>query len=892
MEKEIREKLLESIKNDDAARFGERVSPELYSVVFGRFSLLSLLYLYDAKRIIKRYLAELLRERPRIREPAFYEAETLFRKKAGKTLRHFSDREISPLEMLAALGKRRELKRLYPLYPNHVRFLANINRIWLTRTGKELTVKKDKLSLPAMPLSFAERRLHRIFAPIFLGMGVAFLAVTLSLSAYFGWGTSKVYYKAHSGGELLSALSQNDFVLLEKDLSLSSGVKSYASTIEGAGHVVRLKQPLTDSFSGEIRDVTFVLESGFRGDAVILENTGTLTNVRVIAQGRYAKGGEYMSLLTSVNKGKIENCTATFAAEIAGDTRGDCFYAAFAGSNEGIISNCIVTGSVTARNVDVAGIAGNNSVKGEIKDCVVDATLTENSDLWGWTPNVAGIVCHNEGSIEGCTVSGSVTSVLNGRERCTESRYISMEDTKLRLEYCDCDSFSLFRGSEAVESALAADTTNVSDSLVNYYDYLSAYYYYFINTYVMIEGANEWQLPIVSGNPYTYNYYYNFVSYAKNIFDNSELLLTKNVGYTLDSGAVIGLNEDFTITYGSDRTLADFRAVIAELFGFSDAEEFLDCASRIADAYQVNALGAALGSVSERLKYKGAIYTQTGAFFLPFVWESQLSDTPVLAFVIVEEEGRISVWLQNAEAAFKATNYDNAIQKEEIAAITLYGRCSLFEPNASAYAAGVVCVNVGSVKECTNRSAVTANAENGSSSAGGIVAINTKEGSSRGVINRCSGLGEVMATSTTNNSYAGGIAAQNMSDCYIIASRQLASVLAQSEGSYYDFTGGIVGDNSGGIQGSFFIGTLEDGDEDSLIGAICGMTYLYYGNYTNADGNAYVKENVYAFGALYDVNRKVLYGLNAFSSDTQYLLDYGATPMTLDELRESEIYYE
>ena len=55
LEKEKHEKLFECVRKDDAAAFGELVSPEVLSAVFGRFPLLSLLYLFNAKRIVKKY---------------------------------------------------------------------------------------------------------------------------------------------------------------------------------------------------------------------------------------------------------------------------------------------------------------------------------------------------------------------------------------------------------------------------------------------------------------------------------------------------------------------------------------------------------------------------------------------------------------------------------------------------------------------------------------------------------------------------------------------------------------------------------------------------------------------------------------------------------------------
>lgn len=408
-----RKKLIESIKKDDVKTFGETLSPEVLCALFGRFPLLSLVYLYDAKRIAKTYLADLIKERPRNKEPAFFEAEVRFRERAGKALRYFADKEVSPLEMLAVLGKGRTLKSLYPIYPNASRYLSSLHKIYFTRTGRGVSVVGEKLELPHEPISFSERRRITLFAWIFLAIGLACAAVTGSLSVYFGLGNNLVYYKARSGGALLSALEKDQCVLLKEDVALSSSVEEYSAKMDGKEHIIRLKQPFAAYFSGEIRNVIFLLEEGFSGDAVIGENTGTLLNVRVVAEGlSLLKGEEYMGLLTTVNRGKIEGSFAVMTVTLSGDGGGDCYFAPFAGRNEGIINACRADGSITAHNVDIAGIAGKNEKDASITDSSAAVTLEGSADLKGWTPNVAGVTAHNEGTIYGCVVTGNVRSRL------------------------------------------------------------------------------------------------------------------------------------------------------------------------------------------------------------------------------------------------------------------------------------------------------------------------------------------------------------------------------------------------------------------------------------------------------------------------------------------------
>ena len=420
---EKREKLLAAVKADDVKAFGSEMSSEVFSMCFGRFPLLSLLYLFNAKKIVKTYYTELIKERPRKSEMPDREADDRFASLAGKALRYFTDREVSPLEMLAVLGRGKALKSLYAVYPNAEKYLPFIQKVYFTRMGEGVVVTGRTLTVPKERISYADRRRMSILAWISLTIGVAFTVITVFLSVWFGLGNKTVFYKARSGGEVLSAVVHDQALYLKKDVTLSYGAEESSSLIEGNDHVISLSEPFLQSFSGEMRNVTFRLASGFKGDAVIPSNSGTLVNVRVIAEDlSLEKGGENQGLLTAVNLGVIEDCSVTLSVTIEGEangedgTIGDCYFAPFAGKNEGTIRRCLAEGSITARNVDVAGVAGQNAKAGVIEDCSVALALFESTDLKGWTPNVAGVTDGNEGKITGCTVRGAVTSLLAAPE--------------------------------------------------------------------------------------------------------------------------------------------------------------------------------------------------------------------------------------------------------------------------------------------------------------------------------------------------------------------------------------------------------------------------------------------------------------------------------------------
>ena len=811
MKDTLREKLFESIVKDDVKRFGE-VYSEFLGVVFGRFPLLSLLYLYGAKRIVKRYFADLVKERPRDRREPILAAEERFRKVAGKALRFFlavenpspvknaksfDEREVSPLEMLAVLGKGRELKKLFRVYPGAPRYVPSIHRIYLARVGEGVSVKDNEITLPAERLSYEQKRMRSSLAWIFLAVGVFFTVVTVTLSVLFGLGNDHVYYKARSGTALANAMGQNMSVFLKKDVELSYTADRFGRQMEGDGHVVRLSKPFAKNFSGNMRNVIFVLSSDFEGDAVILCNTGTLTNVRVVAEGLVKEKGdqESVGLLTSVNKGTVEGCYAVYSITFTGEGGSNCFFAPIAGSNEGVIHDCRSDGTITATNVDVAGVVGKNEKEGKVLDCTVSLEAVQNGDIEGWNPNVAGVVVQNEGTVFGCVVTGSVTSVLEGP---------LLEE--------DVTPASALAGGIVCENEGSVKNC-VNQSIVKA-----------LSTNGGAKGAG---------------------------------IAVQNVGEIVDCEC----NEE----------------IYAQLLGSE-----LKGAEQGVYAYAAGIACINVGNV-DNCTNKKKVSAQA-------------------------EEG---VAVSGGLVALNDISSQNVEQKGSVSACVSQGESVAYSSTHSALAGGVVAVNSGcTIADNLNEGAVSADAPEAGALAGGIVAKNvtavipiqvyggTMKQSVSAVVNKCAGSGKVTATSKTGSVYAGGIAGVNEENCYLVACRQSGSVSAGSEGAY-DYAGGIVGFSAGIVTTSFFIGTLESGDEDSFVGAICGLTYLvrelYFANLTLRISNcAYLKDNVYACGAL--VYNSNLYPASYFEqseNDSVDMLEYGSTAVaSLEELKALDIYYD
>ena len=72
-------------------------------------------------------------------------------------------------------------------------------------------------------------------------------------------------------------------------------------------------------------------------------------------------------------------------------------------TNQGTIEDCSVSGTVTAQNGKAAGLVLSNAGSAVIRRCRVDGTVTASG-------NAAGGVLQNNGRIERCAVSSTVAS--------------------------------------------------------------------------------------------------------------------------------------------------------------------------------------------------------------------------------------------------------------------------------------------------------------------------------------------------------------------------------------------------------------------------------------------------------------------------------------------------
>lgn len=245
-----------------------------------------------------------------------------------------------------------------------------------------------------------------------------------------------------------------------------------------------------------------------------------------------------------------------------------------------------------------------------------------------------------------------------------------LNDGTVEVEYCDCNVFeTVLHDKGSTDGLLREDPWTIKDSVIANFNSLSALYATIFGSNYLISDTLQTWYPAETDAEYLA--YSQFYEQAKTLFASSDLYLTHDLLYALSSGVIVGINKPFILAAEEkDPEYEDYIAMIAKLFGYTDPEMFSAYAARIADMYLRNAAGA---SSSDRRVYDGTIYTDNGSFILPFAFGDNRFNV-ALAFVVVDANGNMSIWVNDVDVAGVIVD-DDAGQRS----MRIYGCCSLFE---------------------------------------------------------------------------------------------------------------------------------------------------------------------------------------------------------------------
>ena len=424
--------ILYAIKTDNLVLFSNFIKDNEY-LCFGRFPILSLCYLFNARKIIKKYKADLCLIKDYTIVDEDFEIYQKFRLVAGRALRlYVSGDMVSPVEMLAILHRDKRVRKLFKICKENGvitdKIMTNLRAIYLISSQK-VYICDSEIKTTRKPLSQREKLPYKIG----IIMSASFVLV-LSLCLVFlnfstGFGTDMNPYKIHNYNQLLRALSTSGSYVLTSDIILNDSVNNleFAGVLDGNNFTISVESLpdlcLIANNKGHIKNLNIVYKDINEeiSDSVSLfvgENNGTIENVSITCQqlnlqcNKSTDNDIYITGFAKTNNGTINNCDLMLKSIINTRSNGECYVSGLVGNNTAKVMNCslLEKSSIDTNEADVSGICVSNSATGTIYKCVNHATISQDSDINEWSPNVAGVVLTNYGSIEECSNKGTLTA--------------------------------------------------------------------------------------------------------------------------------------------------------------------------------------------------------------------------------------------------------------------------------------------------------------------------------------------------------------------------------------------------------------------------------------------------------------------------------------------------
>ena len=444
MAQAFEETLLRAIEKDDKKAFDaltEETPCGKYRL--GRFPVLSLLYLFGARRILLAYEKAFVQVSTwqELREPASVMQQ--FARRAGKCLRLYLSEVVSPLEMLLILDRTGRVKKLYPQVRTTEPVKRRLAAIYSVKYGLNVAFEGGRILLDRRPLTVREKKnLTKTVVCCCLAAAVV-IATPVTFTSIFG---------RRRGGDI-TRLSHINFArkttyTLAKDITIPDNfaVEEMNCTIIGGGNKLIFGKGATlGNFSGELRDMEIKTsgspifnvcmdsallsnvtvevnadrEANEHSAFVALANLGTFDGVTVNIGGSLsARGGDAEELifggvvaenayLTKSRYGTIKNSSVHYSDfSLKGELSANATFGGIVGINGGVVENCTVTGKITSDTFDLGGACYvNNNTLSKVTN---GADLSQTSDDKNWNPVVGGVVVANASKVEYCKNEGAL----------------------------------------------------------------------------------------------------------------------------------------------------------------------------------------------------------------------------------------------------------------------------------------------------------------------------------------------------------------------------------------------------------------------------------------------------------------------------------------------------
>ena len=462
MDQQFENSLFQAIKKDDIKAFSALTeNAQCGEYRLGRFPVLSLLYLYRSRKILKEYEESFLKvsSYEELGEPI--EVSKKFSAKARKCLRLYLDEIVSPLEMLLILDRTQHLKKVFPMTKPSSAVKGRLKAIYSIKYSLGVRYAGDSISLDRRPLSYREKkRLATLCVSV-----VLIIAIVIGVPV-----TTVSLMPKHVDGEVVTIDdirfdSTKEFTL-KNDVYVPEdfSVGTMNCSIKGNGKKLILKKGASlGELNGEVSDLTIEtegtpifttltvnatlknvtvnvnanVETHEQSAFVVLNNYGKIDGVTVNVSGKvnaldpevelpegvsneFAFGGIvqnngyiFYNVLQQYKRGIIVNCTVNYSEfTLKGTSKANATFGGIVGINGGFLEDCTVNGEIVADTFDIAGICSENNF-GLVND-INNAKLTQTSASDQWNPNTGGIVLNNGYAVDGCVNNGEISAVSTG----------------------------------------------------------------------------------------------------------------------------------------------------------------------------------------------------------------------------------------------------------------------------------------------------------------------------------------------------------------------------------------------------------------------------------------------------------------------------------------------
>ena len=456
---EFYEKLYQAIKNDDIKEFeGCMETNYCGSLRLGRFPVLSIMYLYNSRRLLRTYEKKFLKHNSwqDVGEPI--ELAAKFRGVAGKCLRLYLNETVSPLEMLLLLNRDFKLKRVFSQAHITAPVKQRLKDIYYVRWGLNADFVRGKIVLERRPLTRVEKLRWMTRAVCMVLCLAVFAATPFVINAFVPFITDELGVLNVSSWSQINFNSDKIYAL-KGDVTVPENffAKEMNCELRGNGHTVTVKgDSLFGNINGNISDVTFETDgspiaetvnwgskvAGVTVNAVVkmeidtaigffaVNNySATVSDVTVNVSGALTaieakqieeeeevafNSGGIVATNHASDDGKrlgtLQNCSVNYVDfSLKGQLEANAAFGGIAGVNDGVLRGCQTGGTVTADTLDVAGICVENYHWVDTSESRIN--INQSTAVSGWNPLAAGIVLFNYFVVDHCVNRGDIISL-------------------------------------------------------------------------------------------------------------------------------------------------------------------------------------------------------------------------------------------------------------------------------------------------------------------------------------------------------------------------------------------------------------------------------------------------------------------------------------------------